>query len=563
MTDSAARSAPQPDHTVPPTDERGGDAGPEHRGRVGHDLRPRRGWRARLARPALATGAGALVAFSLPPWGFWPLAIVGIALFDVAIPSDATARGRARLGWWFGAGWMYLGMGWMVQLTLPGYLVASAIFAALHALAAAAAPLDRWGTVGRAASHTIVEALRFSFPFGGVPLATLGMSQAAGPLAGVVRVGGVVLLTWVVFQLGFALAALARSARPTDASSTSAATSDAPATFGRSSPFDLAPLAVAGIVIALAVSIAPRGTATGETLRIAAVQGGGEQGTRAIDVPSRIVTDRHLDATATITVDDGVDLVLWPENTIDVASFEGSEIAGLVTEQAQRLDAPISVGLTEDVEVDGRDRFTNAQVVVTPDGEVTSRYDKVRRVPFGEYVPFRSILERITSAVDQVGDAVAGTEPAFLELPDGERLATVISWEVFFGGRAREGTQLGATAVINPTNGASYTGTIVQTQQVASSRLRAIETGRWVVQVAPTGFSAFVDHDGNVRERSGQREQIVLFDDVELREGSTWYGSLGDRPFIVAVLVALLVSRWSDLRRLAFRVPRSASPDRR
>ena len=68
-----------------------------------------------------------------------------------------------------------------------------------------------------------------------------------------------------------------------------------------------------------------------------------------------------------------------------------------------------------------------------------------------------------------------------------------ISWEIFFGGRARESVVHGAEAITNPTNGASYTGTIVQTQQVASSRLRAIETGRWVVQAAPTGFTAIVD----------------------------------------------------------------------
>jgi len=235
---------------------------------------------------------------------------------------------------------------------------------------------------------------------------------------------------------------------------------------------------------------------------------------------------------------------LWPENTIDVVTFESSEIAQRIADEASRLGVPISVGLTEDTEVDGRRRFTNAQVVISPDGEVTSRYDKVRRVPFGEYVPLRSVLERITSAVDRVGDAVAGETPAVIELPGGEQLATVISWEVFFGGRAREGVELGAGAIINPTNGASYTGTIVQTQQVASSRLRAIETGRWLVQVSPTGFTAFVAPDGTVVERSSQREQRVITRDIELRTGTTWYTSLGDAPFIMALLLLGGTSMW-------------------
>lgn len=483
-----------------------------------------------LARPALALGAGATVALALPPWGFWPLSIVGVVLFGIALGSAPSPRDCARLGWLFGAGWMYLGMGWMVQLTVPGYLIAAAIFAGFHAAAAAVSPSGPWSAIGRPAAHAAVEAVRFSFPFGGVPLASMGIAQVSGPLAGVARVGGVIVLTWLVFQLGFAIAALVDRRA-------------APSPWRREAP------AVAGLVAVAFVigvsTVAPTGTPTGDTLRIAAVQGGGQQGTSALDVPSSVVTERHLEATATIAADPDLDLVFWPENTMDVDRFEGSQPAALITEQAARLGVPISVGLTEDVITDdGSRRFTNAQVVVTPDGEITSRYDKVRRVPFGEYVPFRGVIERITSAVDRVGEAVAGTDPAVIELPTGERLATVISWEVFFGGRAREGVKLGAEAIINPTNGASYTGTIVQTQQVASSRLRAIETGRWLVQAAPTGFTAFVSPDGEVAQRSSQRDQIVITRTIELRTGNTWYTSLGDGPFIVALLALLAIAIW-------------------
>lgn len=504
---------------------------------------------ARLARPALALGAGALVALSLPPWGFWPLAFVGIALFDLTL-SDTTGGERARRGWFFGAGWMFLGMGWMIQLTGPGYVVAGAIFAGFHAVAAVIGSPPgsggRWSVFTRPIAHTLVEALRFSFPFGGVPLATLGIGQVGGPLSDVARVGGVVLLTWVTFQFGFAVVPAIRAAMSRT---------------GRDGATTRWPAAVAlgvAVVTVAASFVAPRGNETGETLRIALVQGGGEQGTSALEVPSILVTERHLEATRSIDPDPDLDLVFWPENTIDVDIFETSEVVPLIAAEARRLDVPIAVGLTEDVRVDGARRFTNAQVVITPDGEIFSRYDKVRRVPFGEYVPLRSVIERFTSAVDRVGDAVAGDTPAVLELPDGQRMATVISWEVFFGGRAREGVALGAGVVVNPTNGASYTGTIVQTQQIASSRLRAIETGRWVAQVAPTGFSAFVSPSGEVLDRTTQREQRVITRDVPLRDGLTWYVSLGDRPFIVALLIALVAFSLIDVRSR-----RSASPDRR
>jgi apolipoprotein N-acyltransferase len=87
--------------------------------------------------------------------------------------------------------------------------------------------------------------------------------------------------------------------------------------------------------------------------------------------------------------------------------------------------------------------------------------------------------------------------------------------------------------MLNPTNGASYWLTQVQTQQIASSRLRAIETGRWVVQAAPTGFSAVIDPDGQLLARTGVGEQAVLQYTVGLREGLTWATRMGSRPMLV------------------------------
>ena len=481
---------------------------------------------ARIARPALALGSGVLVALSMPPWGFWPLAVLGIVLFEVALGGEPTTRQRLVRGALFGAGWMYLGMGWMVQLTAPGYVVAGFVFALFHMLAAVVAPVGTWRVIGRPAAHALVEAVRFSFPFGGIPLATLGMSQVGGPFVGVVRVGGVILLTWLVFQLGFAVAALATGVP-------SLVRRERPRAAG--APHGAVALGVVVGVLALA-AVAPRGSATGEELRVAAVQGGGEQGTSALEVPSRLVTERHLEATRSIPDDAGLDFVLWPENTIDVDVFEGSEIHDAIAAEAARLDAPIAVGVTEEPRV-------NSQTLVATDGEIVGQYVKVRRVPFGEYVPLRGLLEALGAPIEQVGrDAVAGTGPAILDLPDGTRLGVVISWEVFFAGRAREGVRLGAEAILNPTNGASYTGTIVQTQQVASSRLRAIEHGRWVVQAAPTGFTAIVDADGEVRQRTSVSERKVLFDTVELRTGRTWYTNLGDAPFIAALVALLAVA---------------------
>ena len=470
--------------------------------------------------------AGLLVALSLPPWGWWPLAYAGVALFATCKPNSN--RARFMFGTLFALAWLAPGMAWMWFLTAPGYVIAALLFSALHGVAAmitgAVTDQHKHRAIVGPLAHTLAEALRFSFPFGGVPLATLAISQAASPIAPIVRVGGPLLLTYVVFQVGFLLANLRDTKMPQRT---------------------VHVLLIAFVVLAvlpIAGSIAPHGHDIGRSLNIAAVQGGGPQGTLAINTNSRDVVTRHLDATRTISgvstaSDKQLDLVIWPENVIDVSSFSSSVERAEVAAEAARLNAPFLVGITEDL--DNR-YFTNAQVVVNTDGSLGDRYDKVRRVPFGEFVPMRGLLEAVGAPVDRIPrDAMAGHDTAILRAAD-TTIAVVISWEVFFAGRANEGIERGATLLVNPTNGSSYTGTILQTQQIASSRLRALETGRWLVQVSPTGFSAFVSPSGQVFDRTGVSEQHVITREVQLRSGRTIYSYIGDMPIILLMIASLL-----------------------
>ena len=468
------------------------------------------------ARYFAALGSGALVAFSLPPWGWWPLAYIGIAIF-ARITTSGIARKRTQflLGTIFAFGWFAPGMCWMWFLTPPGYVIAVILFAAFHGVASVVGSRSMYPLVALPLAHALAETFRFSFPFGGVPLASLAISQSASPLVGIVRIGGPLLLTFCVLQIGFALSQLVVAPK-------------------------MKHLAVFGAIVALVVCagiVAPNGGDTGETRTIAAVQGGGPQGTLAINTNPRDVVERHLAATRAIT-STNLDMVIWPENVIDVADFYASVERTEIAEQAARLNAPFVVGITEDMNAR---YFTNAQIVVNEDGTLGDRYDKVRRVPFGEFVPLRGLLETLGAPVDRIPrDALAGSDIAQLQVDD-TTVGVVISWEVFFSGRANEGVEAGGSVLVNPTNGSSYTGTILQTQQIASSRLRAIENGRWLVQVSPTGFSAFISPTGEVFDRTGVSEQRVLERTINLRTGRTLYSNLGDLPFIV-LMVAILGS---------------------
>ena len=466
------------------------------------------------ARCFAALGSGALVAFSLPPWGWWPLAFIGIAIFARITTSGITRkRTQFLLGTIFAFGWFAPGMCWMWFLTPPGYVIAVILFAAFHGVASVVGSRSMYPLVALPLAHALAETFRFSFPFGGVPLASLAISQSASPLVGIVRIGGPLLLTFCVLQIGFALSQLVVAPK-------------------------MKHLAVFGAIVVLVVCagiVAPNGSDTGETRTIAAVQGGGPQGTLAINTNPRDVVERHLAATRAIT-STNLDMVIWPENVIDVADFYDSVERTEIAEEAARLNAPFVVGITEDMNAR---YFTNAQIVVNEDGTLGDRYDKVRRVPFGEFVPLRGLLETLGAPVDRIPrDALAGSDIAQLQVDD-TTVGVVISWEVFFSGRANEGVEAGGSVLVNPTNGSSYTGTILQTQQIASSRLRAIENGRWLVQVSPTGFSAFISPTGEVFDRTGVSEQRVLERTINLRSGRTLYSNLGDLPFIVAMVAVL------------------------
>ena len=473
----------------------------------------------------------------MPPWGFWPGALAGAAIF-FSLRADRWQE-RWVLGLLFGITWFGPTTAWMYSLTAPGYVAAVLFFAALHAFAAAVATPSLFGKVG---AHSLVEMTRLVMPFGGIPLATLGIGQAGGPLLPIARLGGVPLLTITVFAIGAMISQLVATRRHSTG-------------LRRSSMWMSATLAV---LFATAL-VAPSGTDLAP-VSVAAVQGGGQQGTSALDVPSIDVTNAHLAASQLVQVGD-VDIVLWPENAIDVnrQPFAESFAADLVRAEASRLNVPFVVGVTEDAEFVydiETGNFVNAQYVIMPDGDVVDRYVKVIKVPFGEYIPFRSLLESLGAPTRLIPkDAISGKGPAVVDVKGVATFGVVISWEVFFGSRSRDAVTSGGEIIINPTNGASYTWTILQSQQVASSKLRAVETGRWVIQVAPTGFSATVDPSGNVLEQSDISEQTLLYSTPMRRTGTTLYTRIGGAPFAVAALLLVIIPMMLTRR--------SPSPDHR
>ncbi len=486
---------------------------------------------------ALGAVAGFLIAFSLPPWGWWPLGLAGFALFDHT-GFGATVRGRFMSGWAAGMVWLAMGELWMFDLTAPGYAMVFIVFGAGYGVINVLAGDGEVRLLTLPAGFVLYEWLRWSWPFGGVPLATVPMTQVDSVLNRVLPLGGSLLLTAVTVLAGCAIRAA----------------------FHRR--FDLSGMAMSGVLLTVIAGVlAPGASVIGE-LDVAVVQGGGPQRTRADTCENQRVFDRHRQATETI--DRAVDLIMWPENVVNPTDDDRSlgpcddllfmsEAIDDVADIARSQNAVLIPGWFHSAEAERSENTVNYSTAVTTEGETVSRYDKVRTVPFGEFVPLRGLIERFNSEIPN-RDVIRGTGPAVLNTPVGN-LGISISWEVFFDSRGRAAIRDGGEVLLNPTNGSSYWLTILQSQQIASSRLRAMENDRWVLQAAPTGFSGIINPDGEVLDRTNVSEQRVLYATIERREGLTLATRLGATP---ALLIAACV-----LVGAQFRAQREVSLDRR
>jgi len=511
-----------------------------------------------------ATVAGILLALSLPPWPFasgaWLLGVAGAGvLFRTLL--DRRPAGRLAAGLVAGVAFYAPSIWWMAEFSVPGYAVAALLQAAILAAGTGLVPSapghPTWcPSLAFPAVLVLVEAARGAWPFGGLPVAGIDLGQAVGPFAAAARLGGRLAVVALVGAAGVGAALVVRRGQAEPVGWVVRPT-------GWRTGAGLLVLAVVAVVVAAALA-APDGSPAGRRV-VAAVQGGGARGLRAVDTVGRTAFESSLKASERVGTP--VDLVLWPEDVVDVERLARSPEDGQLARLARRLEATVVAGVVADVTPCPPPggtvcRFTNAAVAWGPDGRRIDRSDKVHRVPFGEYVPFRDLFERLADLSDVPRDALAGRGPGTLDTPAG-RVGVLISYEVFFGDRARAAAAGGGRLLLVPTNASSYRGAQVPAQQVAAARLRAVETGRWLVQAAPTGYTAFVDHRGRLRARGGLGRSEVLQRGAELRSGRTVATTTGPWPVLILAALALAIAKLRGIRTGSLMVDPGRRRDRR
>ncbi|SCK58737.1 apolipoprotein N-acyltransferase [Streptomyces sp. WMMB 322] len=500
----------------------------------------------RWLRAVAAAVAGALPAFAFPAPSLWWLAWVALVPWLLLLRGAPTGGQAVLVGWAGGTGFMLAVHHWL----LPSLHVFLFVLAALLGLLWAA-----WGWLVRrllggrpgpgsvaaavvlVPSGWLIAELVRSWEYLGGPWGLLGASQwQVPPALRLASVGGVWLVSFVLVAANTALAAaaallLARgSGRP--------AVPLAPAVAAA------AALAVCGGALAAAWAWAPVPRTDGR-IRVAVVQPGVVEGQRARLERSEELTRRLAGRKP--------DLIVWGESSVSFDLGAHPELRRRLADLSSRVDARILVNV--DARRSDRPGIYKSSVLIGPDGPIGRRYDKTRLVPFGEYVPARSLLGWATSVGRAAGeDRLRGDGPVMMKA-SGVRFGPLVCFESAFPDMSRQLALDGAGLIITQSSTSTFQDSWAPAQHASLGALRAAETGRPMVHATLTGISAVYAPRG---ERTGpwlgtDRSTSEIYT-VPLATGETLYLRTGDwivhvAPAALALYGAVAAARALSSRR--------------
>lgn len=462
------------------------------------------------------------------------VAVAGLAL----VCRDVNLRTGTRLGFTFGLAFFLPLLHWSSTFVgAPPWLllaVSQSAFCALLGAALAAAGRLPYPPMWIACAWVGEELLRDRLPFGGFPWGRLAFSAAGTPFAAYASLGGAPLVTFAVALCGALLA--------------NAATGWLRSTPGRRRgalwPVALAALVPAGgLVLPLPVA-GERGSGPGE-VTVAVVQGNVPSTGLDATAVDRAVLRMHVAETLRLAQRIAAgqvhqpDLVIWPENASDLDPYSDRQARTLIDTAARAIKVPVLVGAVLDA---GERHVRNSGIVWDPVTGPGAVYDKRHPVPFAEYIPLRSLARRVSAKVDLVPrDFLAGRRPGVLQVGP-VRLGDLICFEVAVDGLVRDAVSGGGRLLVVQTNNATFGRGAETAQQLAMSRIRAVEHGRTVLVAATTGISAIIMPDGSVSARSAMFTPATLVGGVPLRDSRTMADRVGAGPEWVLAVIGLFAA---------------------
>jgi apolipoprotein N-acyltransferase len=503
-------------------------------------------WFARRSRWGRRTAlfvAGGAAAAALPPVFAIPLVFPALWLLVAALDAADARRAAFGAGWWFGFGYFVAGLYWLAwPLTLDllhfGWMIpfavfgVSAVLAVFIGLATLATALVGWRGVARAillaVAWTAAAWLRGHL-FTGFPwnlIATVWM-----PLDPMLQSAAL----WGAYGLSFVTVLAATLSAPLIDPAASRVARWGGAAAGA--------LLLIGLAGGGWVRLASASSATVPGVHLRIVQGRIEQSLKWSPSQRNAIFLRYVRLSRAPGFDK-ITHVIWPETAIayrmqtaySVVRLDGDRLALL-----RKAIPPHGVLLTGLVRDDGR-KFWNALDIIDADGRPRGVYEKHHLVPFGEYVPFRSVLRLL--GVEKLaygrGDYSPGPGPKTLPVPGAPPVSPLICYEAIFPGAVTGATRPGW--LLNITNDAWFGITSGPYQHLASARLRAVEEGLPLVRAANTGISAVFDAYGRVRARLGLGRRGVVDAALPVAIPATPYARWTDWTLLILLVAALSVA---------------------
>jgi apolipoprotein N-acyltransferase len=494
--------------------------------------------------------AGVALWASFPPLNWWwagPLGVAGLTLVVRGVPR---CRQAALLGLLSGLGlWvplLYFLRGYGIDAWLVVAVIES-LWWALTGVASALVQRHRCWPVGIALVWVLQEFLRDRVPFHGFPWGRLAFGQSSGPLLPLAALGGAPLVSGTVAALGAMAAYLY-----VDLTRRRLVVVQLRRLVDWWRPAAVLLLGAAVLTCPFAVSLPDAGTTAGGAASavIAVVQGNVPRLGLDEFAQKRAVTANHLAETQRLAQAVAAgrvpqpDVVVWPENSSDEDPFSDPTSYAMISQAVQAIAAPIVVGAV--LRGPGAHHVRNTAIVWSPTTGPGQTYVKRHLVPFGEYLPGRRVLSAVIGRFRLLpNDFVAGHRPGVLDAA-GVRLADAICFEVADDGVVRQAVTAGGRVIAVQTNNASYeqigdSGRGGETaQQLAMTRLRAVEHGRAAVVAATSGVSAVISPDGKVLSRTGVFTAGFLDARVPLRDPLTVADRLGPWPERGAAAIAAI-----------------------
>ena len=289
----------------------------------------------------------------------------------------------------------------------------------------------------------------------------------------------------------------------------------------------------------------------GSPVRVAVLQGNIAQDQKWDPALRDAITSRYIEMTRQALAR-GATFVIWPESSAPFY-FENDIVRGSAVRQLARdAQATLLIGSDQVEPVKASpeatkvtSRYYNAAFAVKPDGSVGAVYRKMHLVPFGEYVPLKTLLFFVGPIVESVSDFSPGRDPVLL--PVGHHVAsTAICYEVIYPNLMSAFVRSGSELLTTITNDAWYGRSSAAYQHWDQASMRAIEQGRYLARAANTGISGFVDPYGRILEKTGLFEQAALVGDLRFLQSRTVYSRIGDLVAWLSVVLtgAALLGTW-------------------